>query len=235
MMSACWKPAAAAGALVIAVQAAGAAPARAQEPNRVASLVVGVPVTVLPLQSARPTLSGAWPGGAASLQGVVESFDAEVDFALSENRNTAEWKGPGKVVAQTRRNPLLKVDPERLAYEGLDGKEDQKFKEPIYEPLHGQLRSLSALLDTRVVALPLRLVYAPADSGTGARDPATTGGPGAGGVSAGPGHAQVRVAVIDTRSGQVLWRGWIAGPPAAPDSPGLMAGLAGRLVAWLSP
>jgi hypothetical protein len=222
------------GVTVVAICAAGASllPGGARAQQKAASLAVGVPVTVLPLQTAWPTPSGAWPGGANSLQALVDAFDSEVDFALSEQRATTSWKGPGAVVSMVQRNPLLKVDPERLAYEGLDGKEDKKFKDPIYEPLHGQLRSLSALLDTRVVALPLRLVYVPADSVAPGEHQVAGAQPDS---APADGHAQVRIALIDTRSGQVLWRGWIAGPPAEADSPGLLAGLAGQLVGWLSP
>lgn len=213
--------------LVVAV--AGAAPVGASAQDRVASLAVGVPVIVLPLQGARPVLSGAWPGGATSLQDLVDDFDAEVDFALSENRSTAEWVGPGAAVRRARRNPLLGVDPERLAYEGLDRSSDKDLKGTLYEPLHSQLRSLSALLGTRVVALPLRLEYVPADSVGPAGEAAVD--------STGPalGHAELRVALIDTRLGQVMWRGWIPGPPSPADAPGLLAELAERLVGALSP
>ncbi len=232
MRSRGWRPGGAtAGAVaLVAVAAAGAVPVGASAQDRMPSLAVGVPVTVLPLQGARPVPSGAWPGGSTSLQGLVDAFDAEVDFALSEHRSTGEWTGPGTVVKRVRRNPLLKVDPERLAYEGLDGSEDQKFKGVIYEPLHSQLRSLSALLDTRVVALPLRLIYVPADSlGAAGEVPSDSSD------RAPLGHAALRVALIDTRAGEVLWRGWIPGPPSRAEAPGLLAGLAGRLVGWLSP
>jgi hypothetical protein len=214
---------------LVAVAAAGGSPVAASAQDGVASLAVGVPVSVLPLQGARPVPSGAWPGGARSLQDLVDAFDAEVDFALSENRGTAQWIGPGAAVRRARRNPLLGVDPERLAYEGLDRSKDKDLKETLYEPLHSQLRSLSALLGTRIVALPLRLVYVPADSAGPAG--------GAAADSTGPalGHADLRVALIDTRAGQVMWRGWIPGPPSAADAPGLLAELAGRLVGALSP
>ncbi len=220
----------AAGAVaLVAVAAVGAAPVTAAAQERIASVAVGVPVTVLPLQGARPAPSGAWPGGARSLQDLVDGFDAEVDFALSEHRSTNEWVGPGAVVRRVRRNPLLKVDPERLAYEGLDRSSDKDLKGTLYEPLHGQLRSLSALLGTRVVALPLKLVYVPADSlGPAGGEAAAASGPALG-------HAELRVALIDTRAGQVMWRGWIPGPPTAADAPGLLAQLAGRLVETLSP
>jgi hypothetical protein len=215
---------------LVAVAAAGAAPVAANAQERTAAVAVGVPVTVLPLQGARPAPSGAWPGGARSLQDLVDGFDAEVDFALSEQRSTAEWVGPGAVVRRVRRNPLLKVDPERLAYEGLDRSSDKELKGTLYEPLHGQLRSLSALLDTRVVALPLRLIYVPADSpGPAGEAPSDSSD------RAPLGHAALRVALIDTRAGEVMWRGWIPGPPSRAEAPGLLAGLAGRFVGWLSP
>lgn len=208
----------------------------AQEGSR--PVAMSVPVTVLPLQNARPVASGAWPGGASSLQDLVEDFDAEVDFALSERRATAQWTGPGEVVKQVGRNPLIRVDPERLAYEGLDSNDDHALKGMLYEPLQSQLRALSALEGTRVVALPLRLIYVPADSAgpsgrSGAAD--SSAGSAAGPKAPAIGHAAVRVALIDTRAAQVLWRGWIPGPPTSADAPGLLAELAARLVGSLSP
>ncbi|HKK08001.1 MAG TPA: hypothetical protein VKA44_03885 [Gemmatimonadota bacterium] len=218
-------------ALALAAACAGLGVEGAAAQQAPSSLGVGVPVSVLPLQNAVPAPSGAWPGGESSLQATVDAFDAEVDFALSENRETARWTGPGKVVKATGRNPLLKVDPERLAFEGLDTRSDDVLKDILYEPLRGQLRSLSALLDTRLVVLPIRLAYrAPETDADGARE-----GSGDAGTGPPPGRVAVRVAVIDTRQGQVLWRGWVAGPPGEPDSDGALAGVAGSLVAWIAP
>lgn len=207
---------------------AGLAATAAEGQQAVPSLAIGVPVTILPLQNAVPAPSGAWPGGARSLQATVDAFDAEVDFALSEKRSTQTWTGPGKVVKAAARNPLLNVDPERLAYEGLDATGSYGLKGILYEPLQGQLRNLTALLGTRLVVLPMRLSYlVPAekgDSGGSDRPPV-----------AAPGQVAVRLAIVDTRAGQVMWRGWVTGPPSKADAAGALAGLAGRLVAWLAP
>lgn len=228
------RPAGGALALLAVATALTGTGLRAQQAP--ASLGVGVPVTVLPLQSAFPTPSGAWPGGQASQGSTVDAFDAEVDFALSENRETSKWTGPGKVVKSAGRNPLLKVDPERLAYEGLDNEGKNEFKEILYEPLRGQLRSLSALLDTRIVVLPLRLAYRAPETKTGdGSAPDTAAADTAGAAPSPDGRLAVRVAVIDTRAGQLLWRGWVAGPAGEPDAAGALAGVAGSLVAWISP
>lgn len=237
-----------AAAALIGVAGPGAARAEAQEAVRGPSL--NGPATILPLQAASPAPSGAWPGGAPTLQATVDAFDAEVDFALSEQRATQTWIGPGKVVKAAGRNPLLKVDPERLAYRGLVTMKDKELKEILYEPLAGQLRSLSALLGTRLVVLPLRLEYrtpgaadgsgpdGPAGGAAAAGDSAERGGGGAEqrpADAAAQGRLAVQLAVIDTRAGQPLWRGWVAGPPSGPEAAGAMAELASRVVAWFAP
>ena len=233
-------------AALIGAAGPGAPGVEAQEAVRGPSL--NGAATILPLQAASPAPSGAWPGGAPTLQATVDAFDAEVDFALSEKRATQTWTGPGKVVKAAGRNPLLKVDPERLAYRGLVTMKDKELKEILYEPLAGQLRSLSALLGTRLVVLPLRLEYrmpeaeggAAGSSGVAgaAADTAGRVGPSPAGDSASQaalGRLAVQLAIVDTRAGQPVWRGWVAGPPSEPDAPGAMAQLASRVVEWFAP
>jgi len=230
-------------AALIGAAGPGAPGAEAQEAVRGPSL--NGSATILPLQAASPAPSGAWPGGAPTLQATVDAFDAEVDFALSERRATQTWIGPGRVVKATGRNPLLKVDPERLAYRGLATMKDKELKEILYEPLAGQLRSLSALLGTRLVVLPLRLEYRTPEAadrtaadGRAAGDSAGRAAKGPAGDSAAPaarGWLAVQLAVIDTRAGQPVWRGWVAGPRSEPDAAGALAELASRIVEWFAP
>lgn len=240
-------------AALIGAAGPGAPGAEAQEAVRGPTL--NGAATILPLQAASPAPSGAWPGGAPTLQATVDAFDAEVDFALSEKRATQTWIGPGQVVKAAGRNPLLKVDPERLAYRGLVTMKDKELKEILYEPLAGQLRSLSALLGTRLVVLPLRLEYRMPEGAEGGaadvRDAAgSSGAAGAAAEAAGRageraagdsasqdprGRLAVQLAVVDTRAGQPVWRGWVAGPPSEPDAPGAMAELASRVVEWFAP
>jgi len=76
----------------------------------------GVPAVVLPVQSSLPTPGGAWPGRAASEEGAVRAMDAELEFALRDRRGAEEWALPSDLRRSVRRNPMLRVNPDRVAY-----------------------------------------------------------------------------------------------------------------------
>lgn len=183
------------------------------------SLPGGIPVVVLPLQAVRPTADGAWPGGEVSSAETREALDAELQFALSEFPRASAWLGPREIVRRAGRNPTLGVDPRQLAHRGLLA---PKLPKRLSEPFHGQLRTLTAITDSRYAVLPLELRYEPADSSAGEGAEAA-------------GHAVLRVAVLDSRTSRVLWRGEIRGAGAPPRTPGLLADLAARTLAAFLP
>lgn len=210
--------------LSVAVVAGGVpgatAPVAAQEEGEeyVPVIPQGVPVVVLPVQAATPTPGGMWPGGGATLQETLDRLGAELAFALGEERGAEGWALPAQVVERARRNPMLRVDPSRLAYQGLL-KEPEKGKE-LYEPLHGQLRKLGALFGARLVVLPLALSWE--------REVVE-------GETSGRGRAVLLLALVDIRRSAVLWHGTLEGEATAPDSPASLATLAARVARQLSP
>lgn len=209
---------------------AAAAGVEAQDDEKVPRIPSGVTLVVTPVQSVAPARSGAWPGGADSRREALAALNSEMDFAISEEPMARAWTPPGEVVRQAGRNPMLEVDPEQLAYRGLLSADDDRPE--LYEPLHGQLRKLTALLDARLVAVPMRVWYADADSAAAASGEGQGGGD-AGGAPGGEGRAVVQLAVVDTRAGRVLWRGVIGGDPAPVDSGAALGTLASNLVRTL--
>jgi len=181
----------------------------------------GVPAVVLPVQSSLPTSGGAWPGRAASEEGAVRAMDAELEFALRDRRGAEEWALPSDLRRSVRRNPMLRVNPDRVAYQGLLKAPDRR--DQIYEPLHGELRALAALYGTRFVVLPLRLRVVPvaADS---LDVPAMTCR-----AEAAPVQAELLLALIDIRRSAVLWHGSVRGEAGCPDSGALLAALAAQV------
>lgn len=240
------------GALVTGALLTGA-PAAAQDEESLPTATAGTPVVVLPLQSAWTTPGGAWPGGARNQAGTIEALQAELAFAFGELEGTEDFVLPHEVVDRARRNPLAKVEPRRLAYEGLIGEPEPTAQ--IYEPLHSQLRRLGALFDARLVVLPLRLWYEPAPpaaagagSGEGetaaasGAEPASGGAGAEGGAASDPetagaarGRAVLLFAVIDVRRSAVLWHGTMRGGLAEADSPSLLTSLAFRVARQLAP
>lgn len=195
-------------------------PAAAQEKEDIPSFPFGTPVVVLPVQSALPRPNGEWPGGSADEAEVLEALNAELTFAFGERRAAADWASPGMVVRRAKRNPLLGIDPERVAYQGLI----EPIEGQLYEPLHGQLRALAALFGARFVVLPLAVWDRPGEpeeeTGAGPRPRR---------------RAVLLVAMIDIRSSRVLWHGEIEGGAAPPDSPALLGTLADRVARAMAP
>lgn len=176
----------------------------------------GTVVVFVPVQAALPGSGGAWPGDAATAEGAVRAMDAELEFALAERRGAADWALPSSIRRRVSRNPVVDVDPDRLAYQGLIEAPDSR--DQIYEPLHGQLRTLAALFGTRYLILPVQLRVEPVS----VEEPAL--------ASCGEGQGWHRavliVALIDIRRSAVMWHGEVAGPGVCSGSGSALAGLA---------
>lgn len=199
----------------------------AQNLEPVPTIPAGVPAVVLPLQSVEPTAGGAWPGGATSERAAIDQLDAELAFALGEEEGARSWALPDDVEERLARNPMIRIDAERLAYHGLLREPEEHAQ--IYEPLHGQLRQIAALFDARVVVLPLAAWYRPpteeerlAAAAAGRAEPLR-------------GRAVMLTAIIDIRRSAVLWHGLIEGDEAEPGAREAFTTLALRAARWLAP
>ncbi len=199
----------------------------AQEPQRIPTIPAGVPAVVLPLQSARPTAGGAWPGGGANERSAIDQFDAELAFALGEEEGARSWALPGDVEDRLARNPMIRVDAARLAYHGLLRAPEDRAQ--IYEPLHSQLRQIAALFDARIVILPLAMWYEPPT------EEARAAAAAAGRAEPLEGRAVVLTAIIDIRRSAVLWHGLIWGSEAEAPAREALTTLALRAAAQLAP
>jgi len=234
-----FSPVAPALALTLTTAALGIpTPLKAQE-GSIPQFPAGVPVVVFPVQSAAPLIDGSWPGDQLSLDKTLETIDAELAFAFGETRGGDYWVAPPDVVAQAARNPLIGVDPERLAYQGLLSK--PMPEEQLYEPLHGQLRRIAALFDARFIVVPLRLGFEPlASTEDAVEEAAEVDGEVADADKRAneeepAGQAVLLVAMIDIRRSAVMWHGHIKGETASVHSPALLATLASRVAFLTSP
>lgn len=218
-------------ALAGAAALAAAVPAVAQD--TAPRLPFGSVAVVLPVQSSLPLPGGGWPGDAAGLQEALRAMDAELAFALAERRAAGNWALPADLRRRVERNPMINVDPDRVAFQGLIARPDRR--EQIYEPLHGELRALAALFGTRFVILPLRLRMAPEQGAprvdeAGSEVASTTAC--AGGQA--PRRPELLLALIDIRRSAVLWHGTVQGRAGCPGDGGLLAGLAASVARQLT-
>ncbi|MFQ5690616.1 MAG: hypothetical protein ACE5HQ_10125 [Gemmatimonadota bacterium] len=222
--------------------ARGGAQEREQEP--IPALAAGTPVVVMPVQSVQPLPSGAWPAGARSMSDALDMLNAELSFAFGEERGAEGWAMPSKVVERAQRNPMLGIDPRRLAFRGLLAKPDKRAR--IYEPLHSQLRKTAALFGARLVVLPLAVWFEP--DTLAPRGPAPPEKAGAGGRRSGRGEGEIAgreggargravllLALVDVRRSAVLWHGRIKGGAVDLTSPSLFTVLAFRVARDLAP
>ena len=204
----------------------------------------GTPVVLIPMQSVQPLAEGGWPGGALNEEDALRAMDAELEFVLAEKRGASDWALPSEVIRRVDRNPMLRMDPRRMAYQGL--LEKPVKRKQIYEPLHSELRAISALFDTRYVILPISLfveVDPPEPEGEAGDDGPTEAGapedkaPDPEEAAATPGRyrAHLLFAMIDIRMSSIVWWGEIAGDPGAEDSPALLASLAEKVAEQVAP
>ncbi len=232
------------GAIGLMLALAGiAAPLSAQDPD-MPRFPFGTPVVFVPVQSVQPLDEGGWPGGAEGEEDALRTMDAELEFVLAESRGGSDWALPSTVIRRVDRNPILRIDPTRLAYQGLLQKPVKRKQ--IYEPLHSELRSLSALFDTRYVILPIALFVEfdppelededarpdPADAGT---PEAPAKGPDELPTTQGRYRAHLLLAMIDIRMSSIVWWGEIVSDPGTADSPALLANLAEQVAAQVAP
>ncbi|WP_419950882.1 hypothetical protein [Candidatus Palauibacter sp.] len=188
-------------------------------------LPAGVPVVVLPVQSAVPPGAGMRVGDAAGGPEAIDLLNAELAFAFGEEAGARTWSLGPAVEARLARHPTIGVDPGRLAYHGL-------LRDPgrrqLPEPLHTQLRQVASLFDARLVVLPLSVWYR---QGLAA-DPVAARPHGALPTA---GRAVLLLAVIDVRRSAVLWHGAIEGGAHDAASPSALTTLALRVAGQLAP
>jgi hypothetical protein len=178
--------------------ASGSGEPRQPQPGSSAPLQLsGQRVLVLPVQA-----SLAVPVEPSALEG-------EIVFALTERDPRVGWVVPEEVRRAARRSPLFAGNPDALPGDPMTHHGERR----VLEPLAGELRRYSALIDARLVLLP-RLIPAP---------------------EAADGSQRVRLSsvVVDARSGDVVWWAEQLAPSDDLRERAGIAGLAGELAVRL--
>ncbi len=159
------------------------------------------------------TVGGVVVGDSASplpgLQGrraeLLAWANLALDSALRRDAATVTWYGLAEQRRLARGAPTLGLQPDLIGTAFLV----DRRQEVVPDPLRTQLRSLAALSGARLALAPAAVRVA------GPQDALT---------------ASLLLVVVDTRVGNVVWRGRVEGPPAA--TPELaIANAAGRVVA----
>jgi hypothetical protein len=213
-----------AGGLALGCSSAGGPGALARVralPGRPGMGLSGEPVMVLPLSSLRGGDAAGWAAAVASPRDFLLDLNAQIARALPARAVHSTWVLPAEMARAAARNPGYAPDPYALDVSPL-APDRWKPGGQLADPLAEQLRRLTSFTDARVALIPVELRFLP------------RAGPGsshAAGAATPPGTARavLRVALVDTRLGVVVWAGDVAGEPAPALTPAVAAALADRL------
>lgn len=138
-----------------------------------------------------------------ALVGLPGDADAELAFALQSGGGSAvNWILPPELRKAVEGSPSLDVRLEGLPV----GMFLQAEVERVGDPLYGVIRRLGALTGAQVALIPVMVRYLPPVAGQD-----------------GQGMAEVVAALLDVRSGYVLWFGVEGGDTGAASEPGVLA------------
>lgn len=141
------------------------------------------------------------------VQGVGGDPTAELAFALTERGDEVDWILEGEVVEILERSPAIQASTRGLPVSlFLQAEVDR-----VGDPLYGQLRRMAGLVDAEAVLLPILASYQ-ASSEVGATP-----------------RVRLTAALIEPRSGRVIWFGIEEGDDSARDDPRGLASAAERL------
>lgn len=131
--------------------------------------------------------------------GVMGDVDAEIAFGLRGHGAGVDWIFPPALRDAMRRAPNLNTRIRGLPVDEFAGAEVHRVGDPLY----GELRRLAALVNAKVAFIPL----------TAASVPQTGGGT----------AVEMSAALIDVRSGYVLWFGVVKGDVRRANGPAVLA------------
>src|SRR5690625_3425559 len=172
-------------------------PPGADQPPPPPPHLAGQGVMLLPVQPTR----GAGPAG----------LDEELAYWFGEHARAVRWVFPPTLERALERSPGLGIHLRSLAVSSFFRAEVRR----IGDPLFGDLRRLSALVDARFAIVPIAAAYVerPGEDG----------------------RVEIAAAVIETVGGRVHWFGVIAGESGPEDAPATAASAAQALARTLFP
>lgn len=137
--------------------------------------------------------------------------DAELQFALQERGPAVRWLFPDTLRSITGRSPGIDVALDRLPVDVFLRAEVRRVGDPLY----GHLRRLNGLTGAPLILIPVRVRHRPPGEEVEGEvlEPAV----------------EIAGALIEIRSGRVLWFGIVDGGSGASDDPRALASAADAL------
>ncbi|MHB1194959.1 MAG: hypothetical protein ACYC6F_18205 [Longimicrobiales bacterium] len=130
--------------------------------------------------------------------GVTGDVDAELAFALRDRGPGVDWVLPTRLQQALDRSPGLNVRIHGLQVGVFSAAEVQR----VGDPLFGDLLRLGSLVDAQTALLPVRAWVAPEEGGS---------------------RVRISAALVQVRTGRVLWFGLVEGALAEGEDPAALA------------
>ncbi|MFQ5536307.1 MAG: hypothetical protein ACE5GJ_02530 [Gemmatimonadota bacterium] len=143
------------------------------------------------------------------LLGVPPEVDAELAFALESRSRDVDWILPARLERAVRGAPGIRTGVRGLGVGMFLRAEVRRVGDPLY----GQLRRLAALVDAVAALVPIQAEAVTTESGERA--------------------LRVSAALIDVRTGRVMWFGVEEGETGEAGDPGALASMADALARTL--
>jgi len=202
-------------------------------PERPGTGLGGMRVIVLPLSMIRHGDMFGWAEQIANPREYLVGLNAQIEHGLTERAPRTVWLFPSALVQVASRNPGYLSDPY-----GMDPAQFAADRwrpgTKLLDPLAGELRNYTSFMDARIVVVPVELRFVPRPV---PRDHKYPEGERAM-VQADSAHHRarpvIRVAVVDTRTTEIVWVGDIVGDPAPALTPAVATNVVDRLVQALA-
>lgn len=144
--------------------------------------------------------------------GVPGDLDAELAFALRDRTSDVAWVPEDEVLDILRRSPAVQAQTRGLPVGNfLVAQVDR-----VGDPLYGHLRRISGLVDAQGIVIPVLASVAPAGDVEGATP-----------------RVRVQAALVEPRTGRVLWYGVEESGDFSVDDPRALASAVERLAGSL--
>jgi hypothetical protein len=147
----------------------------------------------------------------SGVEGGRDRATTELMFALRDRDTRTPWLDPDALRAALRRSPNYAPDPGTLPADRFEHYRERR----IAEPLLGIVRRYSALMNARLVLIPREARFLPMGEG-------------------GEGMVRMRAAMVDARTGLLVWYGDADGAVAPPGDPALLPSAAASLATRLT-
>jgi hypothetical protein len=193
----------------------------------------GERIIVLPLSMIRHGDTYGWADQITDPRDYLIDLNAQLDQALTTRVAHTVWVFPPALVQVANHNPGYLSDPY-----GMDASQFAPDRwhpgDKLEDPLAGDLRNYTSFVEARVALVPVELRFFPRDVPKGHTLPEGEEAMIRADKAHHVGRAVLRIAVVDTRTTDVMWVGDVVGDTATTFTPAVGKNLVDRLVRAIS-